>query len=129
MTDATFLNALALVGVFVTVALLCASTCARYNAGTKEFRRAFVVWFASFMALFIAANLAGFVLRGGKRYAIGFPCAIAEWIVIGEYRDSNFYPLSIFIDAVVCAAVSVILARLCVSPCSLQCAEETGAAG
>lgn len=49
------------------------------------------------MTLFVAANLAGLVLHGTKRYTVGFPCPVAEWIVIGEYRESNFYPSSIFI--------------------------------
>jgi hypothetical protein len=80
--------------------------------------RAFTVWFASLMALFLAINLAGFLLCGvgeGKRWVAGFPCLIAEWIILGEYRESHFYPSSIFINTAISVMVSATLAWLCAS--------------
>lgn len=82
----------------------------------SQFRRAFAIWFVSFMAIFVVANLAGLVLHGTKVHGFGFPCRIVEWIEIGDWTgDFHFYPSSILINAVVCAAVSNMLALVCAS--------------
>lgn len=67
------------------------------------------------MALFIVINLLGFVCGFGeaKRVAAGFPWLIAEWIRIGEYRESNYFPSAIVPNAVVAVIVSLSLASVC----------------
>jgi hypothetical protein len=78
------------------------------------FRRTFFVWFASCLALFIALNLAGFVLHGSKVHAIGFPCAVVEWIEIGEYRsETDFRPSAIAVNIAVALGISATLALVC----------------
>jgi hypothetical protein len=78
------------------------------------FRRTFLGWFASCLVLFVALNLAGFVLHGSKVHAIGFPSAVVEWIEIGEYRsETEFRPSAIAINIAVALGVSATLALVC----------------
>jgi len=67
------------------------------------------------MALFIVINLFGFVCGFGeaKRVTAGFPWLIAEWIRLGEYRESNYFPSAVLPNAVVAMVVSALLASLC----------------
>jgi hypothetical protein len=77
-----------------------------------RFRRAFLGWFAPLMTLFVVLNLLG--SHGSKQHTVGFPCVIAWWIEIEEYRSATeFAPSSIFINAVVALAVSAMLALVC----------------
>ena len=81
----------------------------------NEFWRVFRIWFVSLMALFIVINLLGFVCGFGdaKRVTAGFPWMIAEWIRLGEYRASNYFPSAIAPNAVFAVIVSLSLASLC----------------
>jgi hypothetical protein len=81
----------------------------------NAFWRVFRTWFISLMVLFLIINLIGFVCGFGeaKRVTAGFPWLIAEWIRIGEYRESNYFPSAIMPNAVVAVLVSLSLASLC----------------
>jgi hypothetical protein len=92
-----------------------------------QFRRAFALWFATFIAIFLALNLAGFALHGTKGHHVGFPCAIAEWIEVGEYRESNFYPDAILIDAFIATAISALVAIVCAASRARHNAKAQGA--
>ena len=74
-------------------------------------RRVFIQWFTSLMALFVFLNLVGYLPlhNEGKRFVAGFPCVITEWIIIGEYRETNFYPSAIFINAAVSLGIALLL--------------------
>ena len=82
------------------------------------FHRVFVVWFGCLMSVFFVLNLAGFAqheMGEGKRWTAGFPCQIAEWTRLGDYRKFNFYPWSILWNALICVLVSAALAYFCAS--------------
>lgn len=83
----------------------------------RRFRDAFAGWFASLLVLFLLLNVGGFFVPFGdaKRVATGFPCVIVEWIQIAEYRETNYYPSSILINALVSVTVSVTIAVVCAS--------------
>jgi hypothetical protein len=78
------------------------------------FRRTFFVWFSTLLAICAFLNL--YDRHGSKVHRIGFPCTIAEWVEIAEYRsETDFLPSAIPIN--VAASVAVLChhgTRVCV---------------
>jgi hypothetical protein len=78
----------------------------------KQFRRPFLAWFVSLLALFAFLNLPDF--HGSKVHRIGFPCPIAEWVEMGDYRsETEFYLSAIFMNIALAVGISAVIALVC----------------
>ena len=81
-------------------------------------RRVYTRWFLGVMVLLFVLNVGGFATPFGdaKRVTAGFPFLLAEWIQIGDFRESSYFPESILINVVVAFVVSSLIAGICSLP-------------